>query len=315
METIDDEIVDAANDFIERQAAAGTPFFAWVNTTHMHCFTHTKPESLGQAGRWQSPYHDTMIDHDRNVGQVLDKLDELGIGDDTIVVYSTDNGPHMNTWPDGGMTPFRNEKNSNWEGAFRIPELIRWPGRIPAGVVSNEIVQHHDWLPTFLAAAGEPAIVEKLRSGHKVGRKTYRVHIDGFDLLPYLTGEVDTSPRKGFIYFSDDGDLLGIRFDNWKVVFMEQRLPGTLQVWAEPFIPLRVPKLFNLRTDPFERADITSNTYWAWLFENAILVLASSALVSEFLETFKEFPPRQEAASFTIDQAMAKLEASLTEGR
>jgi arylsulfatase len=256
-----------------------------------------------------------MIDHDKVVGALLDKLDELGIAENTIVVYSTDNGPHMNTWPDGAMTPFRSEKNTNWEGAFRIPEMVRWPGRIPAGVVSNEIIQHHDWLPTFLAAAGDPDIVEKLKQGHTIGDTTYRVHIDGFNLLPYLTGEVGKSPRQLFIYFSDDGDVLGIRFDNWKVVFMEQRLQGTLQLWAEPFVPLRLPKLFNLRTDPFERADITSNTYWDWVMDSGILVLTASAVVAQFLETFKEFPPRQRAASFTIDQAVDKLQAALTTGQ
>ena len=315
METIDDEVLEHGLDFIDRQHAADAPFFVWFNTTHMHFRTHPKPESIGQAGRWQSPYHDTMIDHDKVVGALLDKLDDLGIADDTIVIYSTDNGPHMNSWPDGGMTPFRSEKNTNWEGAFRIPEMIRWPGKIPAGLVSNEIIHHHDWLPTFLAAAGQPDIVEKLKAGHSIGDMTFKVHIDGFNLLPYLTGEVDTSPRPGFVYFSDDGDVLGIRFDNWKVVFMEQRMQGTLQIWAEPFVALRLPKLFNLRTDPFERADVTSNTYWDWLVDSGILVLTSSAIVGQFLETFKEFPPRQKAASFTIDQAMAKLEAALTEGR
>jgi arylsulfatase A-like enzyme len=315
METIDDEVLEHGLDFIDRQHAADAPFFVWFNTTHMHFRTHPKPESIGQAGRWQSPYHDTMIDHDKVVGALLDKLDDLGIADDTIVIYSTDNGPHMNSWPDGGMTPFRSEKNTNWEGAFRIPEMIRWPGKIPAGLVSNEIIHHHDWLPTFLAAAGQPDIVEKLKAGHSIGDMTFKVHIDGFNLLPYLTGEVDRSPRQGFIYFSDDGDVLGIRFDNWKVVFMEQRLQGTMQLWAEPFVALRLPKLFNLRTDPFERADVTSNTYWDWLVDSGILVLTSSAIVGQFLETFKEFPPRQKAASFTIDQAMAKLEAALTEGR
>jgi arylsulfatase len=311
METIDDDIVDAACDFMERQAGAGTPFFLWVNTTHMHLRTHTKPESLGQAGRWQSPYHDAMVDHDKNVGQVLDKLDELGLTEDTIVVYSTDNGPHMNTWPDGGMTPFRNEKNSNWEGAFRVPEMVRWPGHIPAGVVSNEIIQHHDWLPTFLSAAGAPDLVQQLKAGSTVGDKTFKVHIDGYDLLPYLTGAVDRSPRQAFIYFSDDGDVLALRFDNWKAVFMEQRVQGTLQVWAEPFVPLRLPKIFNLRTDPFERADITSNTYYDWLMDNAYLVLAATTVVAQFLGTFEEFPPRQKAPSFSIDQVVQKLEASL----
>jgi arylsulfatase A-like enzyme len=315
METVDDEILEHALDFIERQTASATPFFCWFNTTHMHFRTHPKPESVGQSGRWQSPYHDTMIDHDKLVGALLDKLDDLQIADDTIVVYSTDNGPHMNTWPDGGMTPFRNEKNSNWEGAFRIPELVRWSGKIPAGVVSNEVIQHHDWLPTFLAAAGEPDIVDKLKAGHAIDDMTYKVHIDGYNLLPYLTGEVDKSPRNAFVYFSDDGDLLAIRVDNWKVVFMEQRVEGSLQIWLEPFVPLRVPKLFNLRTDPFERADITSNTYYDWLLDNGILALTASAVATQFLKTFKEFPPRQKAASFTIDQAMARLEAALTEGR
>jgi arylsulfatase A-like enzyme len=315
METIDDEVLTAASDFIDRQHAAGTPFFVWFNTTHMHFRTHAKPASVGQAGRWQSPYHDTMIDHDKAVGALLDKLDELGLAEDTIVVYSTDNGPHMNSWPDAGMTPFRGEKNTNWEGAFRVPQMIRWPGRIEAGRVSNEIVSHHDWLPTFLAAAGEPDVMEKLKAGHTIGERTYKVHIDGYDLLPYLTGEVGKAPRPAFVYFSDDGDLLALRFDNWKVVFMEQRATGTLQVWTEPFVPLRIPKLFNLRMDPFERADITSNTYWDWILDNAFLVLAAQTLIAQFLATFAEFPPRQKAASFTIDQALEKLEATVTSGR
>ncbi|HYB35345.1 MAG TPA: arylsulfatase [Mycobacterium sp.] len=311
METIDNETIGACIDFIKRQQESQTPFFVWMNTTHMHLFTHTKPESIGQAGRWQSPYHDTMIDHDRHVGQLLDTLDELGIAEDTIVIYSTDNGPHGNSWPDGATTPFRSEKNTNWEGAFRVPEMIRWPGKIPAGVVSNEIVQHHDWLPTFLAAAGEPDIVDKLKKAHTIGDKTYKVHIDGYNLLPYLTGDADKSPRRGMIYFSDDGDVLAIRAENWKLVFMEQRCPGTLQVWAEPFTRLRVPKMYNLRTDPFERADITSNTYWDWFIKRTFLVFMGAALVQRFLESFKEFPPRQRAASFTIDQAVEQLNAFL----
>ena len=315
MQTIDDEILEHALDFIERKHAEGTSFFMWFNTTHMHFRTHPKPESVGQAGRWQSPYHDTMIDHDKVVGTLLDKLDQLGIAEETIVMYSTDNGPHMNSWPDGAMTPFRSEKNTNWEGAFRVPEMIRWPGKIPAGVVSNEIVQHHDWLPTFLAAAGDPDIVEKLKAGHAIGERTYKVHIDGYNLLPYLTGEVDKSPRPGFVYFSDDGDLLALRYDNFKLVFMEQRVPGTLQVWAEPFVALRVPKMFNLRTDPFERADVTSNTYWDWMLDHAFIVYAAQAIIAQFLATFAEFPPRQKAASFTIDQALEKLEAAITQGR
>jgi arylsulfatase A-like enzyme len=311
METIDDDSADNAKRWIRDQHEAGTPFFCWVNFTHMHFRTHTKPESLGQAGRWQSPYHDTMIDHDKNVGEVLDLVDELGIADDTIVIYSTDNGPHMNTWPDGGMTPFRSEKETNWEGAFRVPEMIRWPGKIPAGVVSNEIIQHHDWLPTFVAAAGEPDIVEKLKKGHQDGDKTFKVHIDGYNLLPYLTGEVDQSPRRGFIYFSDDCDVLGIRAEQWKIVFMEQRMKGTCAIWAEPFTPLRVPKLFNLRTDPFERADVTSNTYWDWMISHFYICFYGNAIATQFLETFKEFPPRQEPATFTIEHAVNKLHQAL----
>jgi len=307
METCDDEFVAAAKDFIQRQHTAGKPFFVWLNTTHMHLRTHTKPESLGQAGRWQSPYHDTMIDHDKNVGEMLNLLDELGIAENTIVMYSTDNGPHANSWPDGATTPFRSEKDTNWEGAFRVPLVLRWPGHIPAGVVSNEIVQHHDWLPTFVAAAGDPDIVEKLKKGHEAAGKTFKVHIDGYNLLPYLTGQQSKSPRQGFVYFDDDGNLVALRFDNWKAVFMEQRAQGTLQIWAEPFTVLRLPKLYNLRTDPFERADVTSNTYYDWFLDHPYILMAAAAIVSQFLETFKEFPPRQKAASFTIDQALAKM--------
>ena len=309
METIDDDIVAAAKDFITRQDKAGKPFFCWVNTTHMHLRTHTKPSSIGQAGEHQSFYHDTMVDHDKNVGELLEHIDKLGITADTVVMYSTDNGPHMNTWPDGAMTPFRSEKDTNWEGAFRIPMLIRWPNKIPAGVVTNDIVQHHDWLPTFLAMAGEPDIVEKCKKGHKAGDKTFKVHIDGYNLLPFLTTEGVRSPRKGFIYFDDDGNLVALRVGNFKAVFLEQRCPGTLQVWAEPFTVLRCPKFFNLRTDPFERADITSNTYWDWYLHKAYMLLAAQAIVGEFMQTFKEFPPRQKAASFTIDQASNKLAA------
>jgi arylsulfatase A-like enzyme len=312
METCDDDFVAAAKDFIKRQHEADTPFFVWLNTTHMHLYTHSKPSSLGQSGRWQSPYHDTMIDHDKNVGEMLDLLDELGIADNTVVLYSTDNGPHMNSWPDAGMTPFRSEKDTNWEGAFRVPLLIRWPGKIPAGSISNEIVQHHDWLPTFCAIAGDADIPKKLLTGHKAGDKTFKVHIDGYNLLPYLTGKEKKSPRQGFIYFDDDGNLVALRYDNWKVVFMEQRCEGTLRIWAEPFTVLRVPKLFNLRTDPFERADITSNTYYEWFLERGFLVFAAQGIASEFAKTFKDFPPRQKPASFTIDDALAAMAAAGT---
>src|SRR5215212_6432426 len=307
METCDDDFVAAATDFIKRQNEAGTPFFVWLNTTHMHLFTHTKPESKGQAGRWQSNYHDTMIDHDRNVGQMLDLLDELGIADDTFVLYSTDNGPHRNSWPDGGMTPFRSEKNTNWEGAFRVPQLARWPGHIEAGSVANGIVQHHDWLPTFLAVAGAPYVVDKLKKGYKAIGRTYKNHIDGFNLLPYLTGEQKESPRNFFFYLSDDGDVLGLRFDNWKIVFMEQRTKGTMAVWADPFTPLRMPKIFNLRTDPYEFADITSNSYYEWFLHNADFNHVAQAGAAKFAETFRDFPPVQKPNTFTIDDAMAKM--------
>jgi arylsulfatase len=307
MKTCDDDFVATATDFIKRQNEAGTPFFVWLNTTHMHLFTHTKPESKGQAGRWQSNYHDTMIDHDQNVGQMLDLLDELGITDDTFVLYSTDNGPHRNSWPDGGMTPFRSEKNTNWEGAFRVPQLARWPGHIEAGSVANGIVQHHDWLPTFLAVAGAPDVVDKLKKGYQAIGRTYKNHIDGFNLLPYLTGEQKESPRKFFFYFSDDGDVLGLRFDNWKIVFMEQRTKGTMAVWSDPFTPLRMPKMFNLRTDPYEFADITSNTYYDWFLHNAYFIYVALAGAAKFAETFKEFPPVQKPNTFSIDDAMAKM--------
>ncbi len=311
METCDDDFAEAASGWIKQQHEAGKPFFCWVNFTHMHCRTHTKPESLGQAGDSQSPYHDTMIDHDKNVGTLLDLIDELGIADDTFVMYSTDNGPHMNTWPDGAMTPFRAEKDTNWEGAFRVPVVVRWPGKIPAGAVSNEIVHHHDWAPTFLAAAGDPNVVETCKTGYQSGDKTFKVHLDGYNLLPYLTGEADKSPRPGFIYFDDDGELVALRYGNWKMVFEEQRRTGTLEIWAEPFTKLRIPKLFNLRTDPFERADITSNTYWDWYLSKAYRIMEAQALVSKFLSTFKDFPPRQKAASFTIDQIMDKMTAGV----
>jgi arylsulfatase len=307
METCDDDFAAAACDFIKRQHKVGTPFFVWACFTHMHLRTHTKPESLGQAGPDQSPYHDTMIDHDKNVGTLLKLLDELGIAEDTLVIYSTDNGPHMNSWPDGAMTPFRSEKDTNWEGAFRIPLVVRWPGKIPAGVVTNEIIQHHDWLPTFLAMAGESDIVEKCKKGYKAGDKTFKVHIDGYNMLDFLTKKGVESPRKGLVYFDDDGNLVALRAGNWKIVFLEQRCPGTLQVWAEPFTALRLPKLFNLRTDPYERADITSNTYYDWLIDHGPQINMGVAVVQPFLATFKDFPPRQKAASFTIDQALEKI--------
>jgi arylsulfatase A-like enzyme len=310
MVTIDDDIASRAVDFIRRQHKAGKPIFAWVNFTHMHFRTHTKPESLGQSGRWQSPYHDSMIDHDKNVGQVLKALDDLGIADNTFVMYSTDNGPHMNSWPDAAMTPFRNEKNSNWEGAYRVPAMVRWPGKIKPGQISNEMVGHHDWLPTLLAMAGDLQVKDQLLKGHKVGDMTYKVYLDGDNLVPYLTGQAERSPRESFLYVNDDQQVVGLRYDNWKFVFMEQRIPGTLRIWAEPFVTLRVPKIFNLRTDPYERADITSNTYYDWLIEHVFLLVPAQDFVGQFLTTFKDYPQRQRAASFNMDEVLQKLQES-----
>ncbi len=308
METCDEEFRDAAIDFMRRKNAEEQPFFLWFNSTHMHFRTHTRPEDLGRAGRWQSPYHDAMLYHDEIVGDLLDELEALGIADDTIVMYSTDNGPHMNSWPDAGMTPFRNEKNSNWEGAYRVPAMVRWPGHIPAGTTLNGIVSHNDWFVTLLAAVGNDHIAADLREGVELGGIRYRVHLDGHNQLAYITGAAEESPRNFFFYVSDDGDLTALRYDNWKVVFLEQRATGTLQIWQEPFTELRFPKLFNLRTDPYERADITSNTYWDWVLDHIFLFIPAQAFVAEMLQTLAEFPRRQEPASFNLDKVLAKLQ-------
>jgi arylsulfatase len=252
IKSFDDECLDASIDFMERQVKEDKPFFVWHNTTRMHAYTQIKDEIRGQAGLWQSHYHDAMIEHDKTIGSLLDKLDDLGIADNTIVVYSSDNGPHRNTMPDAGTTPFRSEKNTNWEGAFRVPTLMRWPGMVEPGSICNEIVSHHDWLPTLVNAAGEPDVVEKLKKGYEANGKTYKVHVDGYDMTPYLSGEAEEHSRPGFFYFSDDGDLLAVRWNNWKILFMEQQARGTMDVWANPFTMLRVPKHFNLRTDPYE---------------------------------------------------------------
>ena len=310
METVDDDVVDRAVDIIKRQKGANKPFFVWVNTTHMHFRTHTKPSSLGQAGRWQSPYHDAMIDHDKNFGTVLKALDDLGIADNTFVMYSTDNGPHTNSWPDAGMTPFRSEKNTNWEGAYRVPAIFRWPGKIKPGQISNEIVGHHDLLPTVLAMAGDTTVKEKLRKGYSLSGTNYKVHLDGENLVPYLTGQVPKSPRESFVYVNDEQQVTALRYDNWKIVFMEQRMPGTRGIWLEPFVTLRAPKMFNLRTDPYERADITSNTYYDFVLDHSFLNVAAQDYVGSFLASFKEFPQRQKAASFNLDEVLRKMTES-----
>jgi arylsulfatase A-like enzyme len=308
METVDDETVDGALKFIENTAKAGKPFFVWWNGTRMHFRTHVKPELRGISG--QDEYSDGMVEHDMHVGQLLDKLDELGIADNTIVLYSTDNGPHKNTWPDAGTSPFRNEKNSNWEGGWRVPAVVRWPGKIEAGSVSTEIMHHMDWLPTFLAAAGDDQVKEKLLKGMRANGRNYKVHLDGYNFLPYLTGKADQAPRDEIFYFSDDGDLTALRYKDWKLIFAEQKAPGTLRVWMEPFVPLRVPMIFNLRRDPYEQASITSNTYYDWVLDRAYLLVPAQAYVGQFLATFKDYPPRQKAASFSLDKVMEVLQSA-----
>jgi arylsulfatase len=303
----DDKVSVRAQKFMERQVADGKPFFVWVNFTHMHLWTETKKESLHQSGPGGSKYHDSMIDHDKNVGEVLDKIDQLGITDNTIVFYGTDNGPHMNTWPDAAMTPFRGEKNMNWEGAFRVPALVRWPGKIEPGSISNEIVSHLDWAPTLVAAAGDPKVKSKLLTSYKANDKDFKVHLDGYNLVPYLTGKEKRTPRDEFFYFSDGGDLLGVRVKSWKVVFSEQDVTGTFKVWANPFITWRVPYIYNLRTDPYERATITSNSYNNWWIEHTWALVPVQGIVGKFLQTFKAYPPRAKAASFTVDQALEML--------
>ncbi len=312
METIDDETSDAAIDFMKRQKGAGKPFFCWMNSTRMHWRTHVRPEHRDKPGLTaRTEYADGMIEHDAMVGKILKALDDLGIADNTIVLYTTDNGPHQNSWPDAGTTPFRSEKNTNWEGAFRVPCMIRWPGHVKPGSVSNDIVSGLDWMPTLLAAAGNPDVKDQLLKGADVSGKQVKVHLDGFNQLAYLTGQQEKSARNSFFYFDDDGDLVCLRYENWKWVFLEQRAKGTMQIWAEPFTPLRVPKLFDLRSDPYERADITSNMYYEWLMSKEGILIASTAAVGPFLQTFKDFPPSQRAATFTIDQAMEKLRQGL----
>ncbi|MDS9469338.1 arylsulfatase [Paracoccus sp. MBLB3053] len=313
METIDDETSAAAIDFMKRQHEAGTPFFTWMNTTRMHYKTHVRPEHRSEpALDALTEYADGMIEHDALIGTLLQSLEDMGIADNTIVIYTTDNGPHQNTWPDAGTTPFRSEKNTNWEGAFRVPAMIRWPGHIEPGSVANDIFSGLDWFPTIMAAVGDTDIKDRLLTGATINGKEYKNHLDGYNQLPYLTGEAEEGARDEFFYFNDDGEVVGLRYENWKVVFAEQRRQGTMAVWAEPFTKLRVPKLFDLRADPYERADITSNTYWDWISDHAYLVGPASAEVGKFLATFTEFPPAQRPDSFSIDQVQEDLMNSLS---
>ena len=304
METVDEEFLAATLDFIDRETAADTPWFAYFNPTRMHVWTHLKPESQGVTGL--GLYPDGMVELDGYVGQLLQKLDDLGIADDTIVLFTSDNGAEAMSWPDGGTTPFRGEKATNWEGGYRVPMVIRWPGTIAPGTIHNEAFAHYDLIPTFAAAAGEPDIVGKVLAGTQLGDKSFKVHLDGYNLMPFLSGEADTSPRKEFIYWNDDGQLVAIRYEDWKSVFYEQNHEG-IGVWEGQFDELRVPKLFNLRSDPLEKGD-TSILYDKWRADRAFVQVPMQAFAAQWLSSFREFPPRQKPASFNLDEVMRQFE-------
>lgn len=311
METVDEEFLDASLKFIDKAVKDDKPFFVWWNSTRMHIWTHLKKESEGKTGL--GVYPDGMVEHDGHVGKLLDKLDELGITDNTIVMYSTDNGAEVMSWPDGGTTPFRGEKDTNFEGGWRVPCAIRWPGKLKAGTVSNEVFSHMDMLPTLAAAAGEADIVAMLKKGHKAGSRTFKVHIDGYNMLPLISGETKENPRKGLMYWSDDGDLMALRVGNWKVEFMQQRAHG-FDVWREPLVSSRAPNIYNLRSDPFERATEDATLFYGkWMADHAFLLVPAQAIVGEFLKTFQEFPPRQKPASFSIDEALDKARQAQTQ--
>jgi len=307
METIDEETLAAAKDYIQRQVKSDTPFFCWWNATRMHFRTHMKQESLGKSG--QDEYSDGMVEHDGHVGVLLAALDDLGIADDTIVLYSTDNGPHYNTWPDAGTTPFRSEKNSNWEGAYRVPAFVRWPGKFPAGTTLNGLVAHEDWLPTFAAAAGDATIKDKLAKGVSLGGRQYRNFIDGYNQLDHLSGKVPQSPRNEFFYVNDDGQIVAIRYSDWKAVFLENR-GEAFEVWREPFTELRVPLLFNLRRDPFEKAQHNASVYNDWFLDHAFVAVPLQQIAGRFLMSMKEYPPSQTPGSFNLDKIQKQIEAA-----
>lgn len=299
MEKIDDDFLNASVSFMQRAHKANKPFFVWFNSTRMHYFTHVPDEYRGRSGL--NEYADGMIQHDDNVGVLLKSLDDMGIADNTIVIYTTDNGPHLNMWPDAGMMPFRGEKNTNWEGGFRVPAFVRWPGKVAPGSVYNGVMSHQDWFPTLLAAAGVDDIAGKLKQGYTAGDKTFKVHLDGYDFMPVLTGQTQDSPRKAFFYFSDDADLLAVRLlDRWKLVFAEQR-SRLMNVWREPFVKLRAPLIFDLRMDPFERAQHESNSYELWFAENTHIIYPARPIVGQFVMSFQQFPPRMKPGSFNVD--------------
>ncbi|WP_444945213.1 arylsulfatase [Microbulbifer sp. VTAC004] len=308
METIDDETLAAAIDFIERAHQDGKPFFVWWNATRMHFRTHVREEHTNLAGPNSNEYMDGMVEHDILVGKLLSLLDHLQIADNTIVFYSTDNGPHFNTWPDAATTPFRSEKNSNWEGAYRVPAFVRWPGKFPAGTTLTGIVSHEDWLPTLAAAGGNPNIKEQLKSGVELEGRQYRNYVDGYNMMDYFTGKAKLSPRKEFIYVNDDGQIVAMRYEPWKAIFLENRGKG-FEVWREPFTELRVPLLFNLRQDPFEKAQHNSNTYNDWFIDRAFVLVPMQQLAAKFLQTMKEYPPSQVPGSFNLDKVQKQLEA------
>jgi arylsulfatase len=299
METADEEFIAATKKFVEKSVKAKKPFFAWVNTTGMHFRTHPAKKHLGKSG--QGFYNDIMVAHDELVGELLDQLDELKIADNTIVFYSTDNGVHFNTWPDAGVTPFRSEKNTNWEGAYRVPAMVRWPGKIKPGQISNEVMSHLDWMPTLAAAAGDANLKPELLKGKRIGSKNAKLHLDGYNFVPYLTGQADKGPRREFMYHNDEGMPVGVRVGDWKIVFAENRAK-TMALWAEPFVTLRLFKIFNLRRDPFERADHNSNTYWDWVIDKVPQGYLGTAVTAQYLQTFAAYPPSQKPDSWSIDK-------------
>jgi arylsulfatase len=312
METVDDETLAMAKDFIKRNQAEGKPFFCWWNATRMHFRTHVKQENRGISG--QDEYSDGMVEHDRHVGELLGLLDELKLADDTLVIYSTDNGPHYNTWPDAGTTPFHGEKNSNWEGAFRVPCFVRWPGRFPANTTLNGIVSHEDWLPTLAAVAGVPDMKDKLKAGVELNGRKYRNYIDGHNMLDYFSGKTEDCPRKEFWYVADEGQVMAARYQDWKVVFMENRAER-LQIWKEPFVELRAPDLYNLRRDPFEKAKLGSNTYEDWYIDRAFIVIPIQGMAAQFLKTMEEFPPSQRPGSWNLRGIEEKLRNNIGGGQ
>ncbi len=307
METVDDETSERAIAFIREQHAAGVPWFVWWNGTRMHFRTHVKDELRGISG--QDQYSDGMVEHDMHVGQFLELLDELGISDNTLVMYSTDNGPHYNTWPDAGTTPFRSEKNSNWEGAYRVPTFVRWPGRWQEGVTLNGIVSHEDWLPTFAAVAGDTDVKERLLKGTRINGRKYKNHLDGYDMNDYLSGKTDQSPRNEFWYVNDDGQVVAARYSDWKITFMENR-GQRFGVWREPFVELRVPLLTHMRRDPFEKAQHNSNTYEDWFLDRPFIIVPVQALAAQFLLSMKEFPPSQSPGAFNLSKIEEQLRSA-----